>query len=298
MPFFVKSGDSKAFNISTMDIEWQYTGPKTNAKTNPTKVYAQLSDDADKLIADILSGNPQVLAEFEYAVPGNPRNWDTVLKRPLKPRDDNFSGDNVKYDTPELRSMLAKQVRAFFPRLFSKNPYMSTSNTVPTEQRLESLGEYMPETLFNTIMSKYNTLRDVNKNKNINGRKLTPEQISTEAEADVIKIKAAVEKYFASAKPIVDNEYGRQGLKYDKTVALKAIPTVKQLADARAKKANIVKAVNKLNPVSKAVAKMAIKRNPAVVNTNSTFVKMVLKKEPEKPKYEGFGDYKSKSGKW
>jgi len=291
MPFFVKSGDSKAFNISTMDIEWQYTGPKTNAKTNPTKVYAQLSDDADKLIADILSGNPQVLAEFEYSAPGNPANWNSVLpgKRKMPERNDNWNGDNMKYDTPELRRMLAKQVRAFFPKMFSRRPFLNDNvNKTPTEQRLESLMDYVPEMLFINIMGKYNVLRDVNKNTNKAAKGMTPDQILADAEADVNKLKNTVEKYFTTAKPIVDNEYGRQGLKYDKTVALKAIPTVKQLADARAKKANIVKAVNKLNPVSKAVAKMAIKRNPAVVNTNSTFVKMVLKKEPEKKTYGNY----------
>jgi len=295
MPFFVKSGDPKAFNISTMDIEWRYTGPKSNAKTNPTKVYAQLADDADKLIADILSGDARVLKEFEYAAPGNPANWNSVLpgKRKMPERNDNWNGDNMKYDTPELRKMLAKQVRLMMPKMFSRRPFVRDNvNKTPTEQRLESLMDYIPEMLFINIMGKYNVLRDVNKNNNKAAKSMTPEQILAEAEADVTKLKSAVEKYFASAKPLVDNQYGIAGLDYDKKYALKSIPTAKQLADARSKKANVIKAVEKLNPVSRAVAKLAIRKDPKVVDENATFTKMVLKRVPEKKTYStAYGNY-------
>ena len=286
MPFFVKSGDPKAFNISTTDIEWTYTGPKSNIKTNPAKVYAQLSTDADKLIADILAGNAQVLKEFEYAAPGNPANWNTVLKRKLQPRDDRWNGDNMKYDTPEQRKMLAKQVSLMMPKMFSKNPYAKLNvNATPTEQRLESLIDYVPVAVFTGIMSKYNVLRDVNKNTNKTAKSMTPEQILADAETDLGKLKDAVEKYFATAKPLADNKYGLAGLDYDKKIALKSIPTAKQLADARSKKANIVKAVEALNPVSKAVAKLAVRKNPKVVNDDDTFIKVVLKRGPEKKEY-------------
>lgn len=294
MPFFAKSGN-KAFNISTDDIEWTYAGPKSNIKSNPAKVYAQLSDDADKLIADILSGDAKVLKEFEYAAPGNPANWNAVLpgKRKLQPRDDKWNGDAMKYDTPELRAQLAKQVRLMMPRLFSKNPYAKINvNTTPTEQRLESLMDYIPEVLFMNVMGKYGVLRDVNKNTNKVARSMTPEQITVDAEADAGKLKTAVEKYFASAKPVVGGDYGLAGLEYDKKIALKSIPTAKQLADARSKKANVVRSIEKLNPVSKAVAKLAVRRNPKVINEDDTFARVVLKKQPEKKTYStAYGNY-------
>ncbi len=291
MPFFVKSGDPKAFNISTMDIEWQYTGPKSNAKTNPTKVYAQLSDDADKLIADILSGDAKVLKEFEYAAPGNPANWNSVLpgKRKMPERNDNWNGDNMKYDTPELRKMLAKQVGLLMPKMFSRRPFVRDNvNKTPTEQRLESLMDYIPEMLFVNVMGKYGVLRDVNKNNNKAAKSMTYEQILADAEVDANKLKSAVEKYFASAKPVIDNNYGIAGLDYDKKYALKSIPTARQLADARSKKANVIKAMDKLNPVSRAVAKFAIKKDPKVVNDDNTFIRVVLKKQPEKKTYGNY----------
>jgi hypothetical protein len=92
------------------------------------------------------------------------------------------------------------------------------------------------------------------------------------------------------AKPIVDGDYGLAGLDYDRKLALKSIPTAKQLADARSKKANVIKAVEVLNPVSKAVAKLAVRRNPKVVNEDNTFIKMVLKKQPEKKEYVGYSN--------
>jgi ribosomal protein L7/L12 len=240
------------------------------------------------------------LKEFEYSAPGNPANWNGVLKRPLKPRDDNFFGDNMKYDTPELRKMLAKQVRAFFPKMFSRRPFLNDNvNKTPTEQRLESLMDYVPEMLFTNIMGKYCILRNVDANKNTNGRKMTPDQILAEAEADVTKLKSAVEKYFASTKPVIDNNYGIAGLEYDKKYALKSIPTAKQLADARSKKVNVIKAVEALNPVARTVAKLAIRKNPKVVDENATFTRMVLKRAPETQTYEGYGNFKtSVSKKW
>ena len=272
MPFFNTTTGPKTFNITTRNLVWVYKGPKTNVKSNPEKVYAQLSADAEKLIADIIAGEPSVLREFEYSVPGNRSNWK------LPEINDRWNGDDMKYDTPELRKMLAKEVSKLFPKMFSRNPYARENvDTLTTEQRLENLIGYVPEATFTKIIGKYATLKNVDKNTDKNARNMSMDQIITDAEADVKKLKTAVEKYFASAKPVIDNDYGRAGLDYDKKIALKSIPTTKQLADARFKKANVIKKVSQTNPIVRSVAKLAIRKNPRVINENATFKKMIMK---------------------
>lgn len=164
---------------------------------------------------------------------------------------DDFS-DNMSYNTPDKRQFLSTQIKSELAKIFSRKKV--------SFQGLE-FKEFIPKSFMNVYDIKYDKLRNVNGNGNVPGRTMTYAQMKQDAAEDINKIKAYVSKAYEKMTPVVKGEYGILGLDFEKNQVIKSIPTASELAKGRFKKASMVNAVQKQNPVMKAVSKAVIK-NP------------------------------------
>jgi hypothetical protein len=316
MPFS-NSPKANKWSKDEGQIHWFYPGLRTDPEE---KIYAALTTDIEKLLKGIDAGDKKTLAMFEYSVPGNRKNWDAFLKSQgeykLEPEDNGWNGDNFSYDTPEKRAFLIKQLKQYdLPKLFAKRPTFirglsynrNKNNSNPQSwsaiqarksTQFDQFKEFLPATFLTRLEKLYGELKNVNKNNNKNAQAMTPDAVLAEAEADVAKLNGYITKFFANAKPAVDNEYSRAALEFERAYVLKQLPTAKKIASDRTRKANVVVKVAQLNPVSRAVAKLAIRKNPEiVVNDDPLFKRLVLKNKDAHPLKELREDLRESTSK-
>ena len=290
MPFAKDSPTNKIIKESN-SLTWYYPGART---VDNDKILAALGVDIENLFRSIESGDSSTLALFDYRAPGSRANWNVFLKskgkRPLYPSDNSWNGDNLKYDTPEERAFLIKQLKKYvIPGLYSTRPMYIRglySNRATTLKDFEIFKDYIPQTFLTRLTKLYAQLKNVNKNTDRNVLTMSRDAVIAEATDDAAKLTGYINAFFDREKAQATNEYMKAAREYEREWILKQVPEAKNLAEKRTKKANIVEKVQGLNPVSRAVAKLAIRKNPVVVNENLTFKRLVLKnKRPSKEKY-------------
>ncbi len=242
----------------TSGLTWQYDGPKGDIDTRPERVYNAALRDIANLLDDVLKGDKIVLKYFETEPPGNRRAWSMFLMKkgenPLPPipvNTNNYS-DNMSYNNADKRQFLAQQLKKDLAKIFSRK-YVSFEDIVP-------------KSFMNVYNVKYDKLKNVNKNQNFPGRTMTFDQMKQEAAEDIDKIKEYVLKAYEKTTPVVKGEYGILALENDKNKTIKSIPTVNKLAKDRFEKASMINAVQKQNPVLRAVSKAVIKNPRGGVN--------------------------------